>query len=120
MLPGYPSSRRLLADDDVVDRDVDQLHEEADETHNAEADQSRGSRLQELCGQKTERTRGQRTAFGLPPRGTLTSQRANTARWAQRKAKRLMPAQGKESRERWRKSHLSGPALCTLPTTACC
>ena len=46
---GREEEEELRADDDVVDGDVDQLDEEADETHDAEADRGGDGDLLELC-----------------------------------------------------------------------
>ena len=43
-----------LSDDDVVDRDVDQLHEEPDEAHDGKADRRRGRDLLELWKERTK------------------------------------------------------------------
>ena len=49
---GPPLVLGIVPDDDLVDRDVDQLDEEADEAHHRKAD-SRGHRnLLELCRRK--------------------------------------------------------------------
>lgn len=40
-----------MADENVVDWDVDELHEEADETHDEEADGSCDGNLGEFCGE---------------------------------------------------------------------
>ena len=51
-MKGY--SRSLSSDDDVVDRDVDELDEEADETHDGEADSRRNSDLLVLWNMKKQ------------------------------------------------------------------
>jgi hypothetical protein len=43
------------ADDDVVDRDEDELDKEADESHDDEADRSPRGDLGELCANRIER-----------------------------------------------------------------
>ena len=44
-----PQARTLCADDDVVDGDVDELHEEANEAHDEKAYSSRGSNAREFA-----------------------------------------------------------------------
>lgn len=54
MFQSLATRRELASDENVVDGDVDQLDEEADEAHDHEADGSGDSDLHELCKDEQE------------------------------------------------------------------